>query len=99
MEPRALAVNRPASGSNPASPARPNKKARDQLDDLMSIVNSMRSIGETDKNIVAPVLMDVSITEVFSPARVTEACKRFGMTPGDAYDIRSGFNLSDPKVY
>ena len=98
MEPRAPAVHRPAPGSNPASPTRPSKKAREQPDDLMSIVNSMRSIGETDKKIVASVLMGVSITEVFSPARVTEACKRFGMTPGDAYDIRSGFDLSDPKV-
>ena len=98
MEPRAPAVQRPASGSNPASPVRPSKKAREEPDDLMSIVNSMNSIAEVDKRIVAKVLMGVSITEVFSPARVTEACKRFGMTPGDAYDIRSGFDLSDPKV-
>jgi len=38
----------------------------------------------------------VHVSEVFSPPRVTKLAKHRGMKAGEAYDILTGWDLSDP---
>ena len=40
---------------------------------------------------------DVHMAEIFSPPRATGESHRFGLTPGKVFDIRTGWNLDDPK--
>ena len=39
----------------------------------------------------------IDIAEVFSPPRVTEIAKEFGLKPGDAMDLTTGWNFSNPE--
>ena len=48
--------------------------------------------------IISSILRGVDITEVFSPARVVEACKKHGLLKGDSFDLRTGYDLSDPDI-
>ena len=61
-------------------------------------VTSLTPIDEEDQRIVKSALLDCDITEVFSPARVTRACKPFGLIPGESFDLRTGYDLSDADV-
>ena len=42
-------------------------------------------------------LNDVHVAEILSPPRVTAESHRFGLTPGMVFDIRTGWNLDDPR--
>ena len=52
----------------------------------------------TDRQIISSILRGVDVTEVFSPARVVEACRKHGLLKGDSFDLRTGYDLADPKV-
>ena len=49
----------------------------------------------TDRHIISAMLRNVDLTEVFSPARVVEACKRHGLVAGDSFDLRTGYDLTN----
>ena len=51
-----------------------------------------------EARIISGVLRGVSITEICSPPRITEVCRKYGLTPGMSFDIRNGFDLSDKSV-
>ena len=38
-------------------------------------------------------LMGVDMCEMFSPERVTAVCKQYGLTPGQAMDIKNGYDF------
>ena len=38
-------------------------------------------------------LMRVDMSEMFSPERVTSVCKQYGLIPGQAMDIKNGFDF------
>ena len=38
------------------------------------------------------------VSEVFCPPRFTAMAHRYGLTPGIAFDLRSGWDLDDPKA-
>eukprot|EP00435_Cladocopium_sp_Y103_P020104 s1338_g4.t2 len=38
----------------------------------------------------------VHVSEVFSPPRITKLAKQRGLKPGEAYDLLTGWNLTDP---
>ena len=42
---------------------------------------------------VAGQLMRVDMSEMFSPERVTSVCKQYGLIPGQAMDIKNGFDF------
>ena len=42
-------------------------------------------------------LNDVHVAEIFSAPRATTESHRFGLTPGMVFDIRTGWNLDDPR--
>ena len=37
------------------------------------------------------------VTEVYSPKRVIEVCYKYQLVKGDSFDLRTGFELSDPE--
>ena len=42
---------------------------------------------------MAGQLMRVDMSEMFSPERVTSACKQYSLIPGQAMDIKNGFGF------
>ena len=57
---------------------------------------SAELFGETWRS-SEKILNDVHVAEIFSPPRVTAETHRFGLSPGMALDIRTGWNLDDPR--
>ena len=41
--------------------------------------------------------LPVDVAELFSPGRLAAEAKTFGLTPGGAYDLRTGWDLSDKQ--
>ena len=48
---------------------------------------------QEDMKIMSMMLSGVDITEVFSPARVVKFCDKYGLTGGDSFDLRTGYDL------
>ena len=46
-----------------------------------------------DQDIIKRMIMGVDVTEVYSPARVTEACKKLGLSAGSFFDLSNGWNF------
>ena len=69
------------------------KKARG--DAQMGSVTIATPMDKEDQRIMKLLLLGCNITEVFSPARVARARKRFGLVPGESFDLRTGYDLSD----
>ena len=53
----------------------------------------MSSLTEVDKRILASLILNVDITEVFSPSRVNQLASKFGLVPGASLDLRTGWNF------
>ena len=51
-----------------------------------------------DRKIISSILRGVDITEVYSPQRVVDVCHKYQLIKGDSFDLRTGFDLSDPAV-
>ena len=51
---------------------------------------TLSGLNETEGNILASVIMGVDITEVFSPERVAQVARRFGLTSGSSMDLTNG---------
>ena len=51
-----------------------------------------------DRKIISSVLRGVGITEMYSPQRVVEVCHKYQLIKGDSFDLRTGFDLSNPAV-
>ena len=54
--------------------------------------------NESDVGVLAMVLHAADITEVFSPERVTKLSSKCGLIAGDLFDLRHGYDLSDPRT-
>ena len=52
---------------------------------------------DEDKRIVASVILGVDITEVYSPERVNQVAKRWGLTPGSSLDLTNGYDFTKPE--
>ena len=50
-------------------------------------------MNSVDRRIIDALLAKKDVTEVFSPERVTLACRRFMLRPGSAMDLRTGFDF------
>ena len=42
-------------------------------------------------------LMNTDVTEIFSPERVAQVCREFGLKPGLSMNIKSGYDFDDKK--
>ena len=73
-----------------------------ELDDgrqqLYSCVANGKLYRESEIEILAAVLKGTDITEVYSPERVTKLFREYGLTPGDSFDLRDGYDLSDERT-
>ena len=48
--------------------------------------------------VLAAVLKGVVINKISGPERVTKLCKKYHLVPGDSFDLRTGYDLSDEKT-
>ena len=66
----------------------------DDTDDM-----TLSGLNEIDRKILASVILGVDITEVFSPERVAQVARRFGLTSGSSMDLTNGwdFNREDHR--
>ena len=55
------------------------------------------AMNETDRKILWALSRGADIAEIFSPERVSQVCQKFGLTPGDALDFRTGRDLRRPE--
>ena len=47
-----------------------------------------------DRRILAMIISNVGVTEVFSPARITGMAKSMGLIGGTAFDLKTGWDFS-----
>ena len=52
------------------------------------------SIELVDRKIIAATIVGVDITEVYSPERVAEVAKRYGLVAGSSTDLTAGFDFT-----
>ena len=59
---------------------------------------TLGSLGTTwdygDAKIRCSALFNVDITDVYSPARITQTCKKFRLVPGSALDLHIGWDFT-----
>ena len=60
---------------------------RTDLEACLASVGASREGDRTD-------LAQVDVTDVYSPPRVNLEADKFGLTPGDSMDLRTGFDFS-----
>ena len=53
---------------------------------------------DEEMSILSAVLRGADITEVLSPQRVATVCSKYNLTPGDSFDLRDGYDLSDERT-
>ena len=60
-------------------------------------IRVVKNKGERERDeesrIIAALARGVDITEVFSPKRVTQVCKKYGLTPGESMDLSTGWDF------
>ena len=54
---------------------------------------SMDVISSVDRKILSMAILGVDVTEIYSPARVTQVCSKFGLQPGSAMDLMTGYDF------
>ena len=60
--------------------------------DLTEVYSNKRLQLASDRRLVSQIL-STDISEMFSPERVTAVCKDYGLKPGQAMDIKNGFDF------
>ena len=53
---------------------------------------------DEDMKILSMMLNGVDLTEIYSPERVVKLCEKYGLSGGKSFDLRTGYDLSDPQV-
>ena len=91
------------SRDSPPSNPREAKTARTQDDDEMtSRLEELNTLEEQirkeqlsmDRRILAMTISNVDMTEVFTPARITEMATSMGLIGGTAFDLKTGWDFS-----
>ena len=58
---------------------------------------AMDLLDETDRRILASVILSVDVTEVYSPERVNKLAKKFGLVAGSSMDLTNGYDFTEPE--
>ena len=76
-----------------STPDESEAKVRRVEDDMID------SMNEVDRKIMVAVILGVDITEVYSPERVAQVAKRYGLVAGSSFDLTNGwdFNLKEHR--
>ena len=63
--------------------------------DLHEVYSNKRLCLASSRNMVESYckLASVDVSEMFSPERVTKVCEEFGLVPGQAMDLKNGFDF------
>ena len=72
----------------------------DEIAEIERMDFDLGSMDLVDRKIVAAAILGVDITEVYSPERVAQVAKRYGLTAGTSMDLTTGwdFNREDHKI-
>ena len=54
----------------------------------------MDSRDEVDRRILAPLIVSVDVTEVFSPARMNKLAAKFGLVPGASLNPTNSWDFT-----
>ena len=82
---------------NPLLPEIVDEELEDDFLERIGFECAERQAVRQDLEKLGQNLNDVHVAEIFSPPRATAESHRFGLTPGLVFDIRTGWNLDDPK--
>ena len=65
------------------------------VDNLMDKISSVDRAKDkyTDNHMIASAIFGVDIKEVYSPERVKDVAKRYGLTPGSSLEPTDGWAL------
>ena len=64
---------------------------------LMKAIDEKKDQDEADRHILASCILGVDLTEVYSPERINEVVRRWGLRPGSSMDLTNGFDFSKPE--
>ena len=79
------------TGSPSTEPANKRGRAQDDSDDDSE--GMLNHITENRK-ILSALIRGVDITEIYSPERVTQACRKQNLVPGSSLDLTTGWDFS-----
>ena len=74
-----------------------DEKSEDRFLERIGFECAERRAVRRDLEKLGQNLNNVHMAEIFSPPRATAESHRFGLTPGMVFDIRTGWNLGNPK--
>ena len=60
--------------------------------DLTEVYSNQRLQLAADRHYITEIL-STDVSEVFSPERVTAVCEKYGLVPGQAMDVKNGFDF------
>ena len=99
VEERAPATARALDYSNDESTKRSKASLPETSAGMLDYFREIEVWPDNEEQQAASMMLNgVDITEVFSPARVVKVCEKYGLIGGDSFDLRSGYDLSDPIV-
>ena len=80
-------------------PRSPTVSYRSDQDSGFMDDGNLNGLDEIDRKILSAAILNVDITEVYSPERVARIAKKFGMVAGSSMDLTNGwdFNREDHK--
>ena len=64
------------------------------IDSIEKVLLEKKKEDEVDRNIIASCIFGVDITEVYSPERINQVAKRWGLVPGSSMDLTNGFDFT-----
>ena len=67
------------------------------IDSVDKIIKEKKNRDDIDKHIISSFILGVDITEIYSPARVNEVARRWGLKPGSSMDLTNGYDFTKPE--
>ena len=64
------------------------------IDSMTEISAEKKQQDEVDQQIIRACILGVDITEVYSPDRVNEVARRWGLRPGSSMDLTNGYDFT-----
>ena len=90
-EPHAEEGGDHAAASSSAGPGHATSSVN--ATEIRVVKNKGERERDEESRIIAALARGVDITEVFSPKRVTQVCKKYGLTPGESMDLSTGWDF------
>lgn len=93
--PRVVASAEEEPEEKEAEASQENEDEKSEEDERSAKRQRVNTNPDQDDNLlIVRAMRGVDLMEIHSPARITKACKAFGLKPGDALDLTNGWDLS-----